>query len=420
MDKRNLQEILLDQKEVFLNKTGLIQRDIDLDKYLTTPLVVVISGVRRCGKSSLLFLIKEALELNAEEWLYCNFDDERIVSYPGLLNDIYQLHLELFGVEPVFFFDEIQEVPGWEKFVNRMYEQGRKLYVTGSNASLLSSEISTSLTGRNKVLPLFPFSFSEYLRMNGKSIPTSALSGKQKSLLQRDLNSFLENGGFPLVIKEKDPEIAHALFQDILYRDIVVRYKLSNVVEIKQLALFLASNIGKLFSYTRLQTIAEIKSLSSVKQYLQHFEASFLFFYLKKFDYSIKKQILNSRKVYTIDNAISNRLGFRFSENKGRMLENAVFIELLRRGYELYYHCGKNECDFLLKEQATVNEAIQVTYSLNADNINRELGGLTEAMERFNIPTGTLILIDDNSYSVDLPKGIKIVSAWEWFLFSEK
>jgi uncharacterized protein len=168
MDKRHLQEILIDQKEAFKNKTGLIKRDLQLDNYLKTGQVVVITGVRRCGKSSLMFLIKEALELRESEYCYCNFDDERIAPYPTLLNDIYALHLEMYRTEPVFFFDEIQEVPGWEKFVNRMYEQGRKVFVTGSNATLLSSEISSSLTGRNKVLELFPFSFLEYLRMEGK------------------------------------------------------------------------------------------------------------------------------------------------------------------------------------------------------------------------------------------------------------
>ena len=419
MDKRHLQEILIDQKEVFRNKTGIIKRDLPLDDYLNTGQVVVITGVRRCGKSSLLFLIKEALGLSESEYCYCNFDDERIAFYPALLNDIYTLHLEMYRTEPVFFFDEIQEVAGWEKFVNRMYEQGRKIFITGSNATMLSSEISSSLTGRNKVLELFPFSFSEYLRMEDKSYITERLSVKQRALLLNDLNSYLETGGFPLVVKEKDAEIAHALFQDILYRDIVVRYKLSNVEEVRQIALYLASNTGKLFSYATLQTVSGLKSLSSVKNYLQYFEASFLFYYLKKFDYSVKKQIMNSRKVYAVDNAIPNRLGFRFTENKGRLLENVVFIELQRRGCELYYSSEKYECDFLVKENLHITEAIQVTYALNEDNFTREMCGLTEAMHKFNIPKGTLIVVDDNKYPVELPRGVTVVPAYEWLLTKE-
>lgn len=415
MDKRDLQEILIDQKEVFQNKTGLIPRDLSLDPFLKTNQVVVITGIRRCGKSSLMFLIKEALQLKDSDFCYCNFDDERIAPYPTLLNDIYTLHIEMYRTEPIFFFDEIQEVLGWEKFVNRMYEQNRKIFVTGSNSTLLSSEISSSLTGRNKLLELFPFSFSEVLRMTGKSYSLDRLSVKQRSLLLSDLNCYLETGGFPLVVKEKDPEIAHALFQDILYRDIVVRYKLSNVEEVKQIALFLASNVGKLHSYATLQAVSGLKSLSSVKNYLHYFEASYLFYYIKKFDYSVKKQIMNSRKVYAVDNVIPNRLGFRFSENSGRVLENAVFIELKRKGCEIFYYSGKNECDFLIKENLHIIEAIQVTFELNSDNINCEIGGLIEAMQTFDIPKGTLIVFDDPKYQQELPDGVSIIPAYEWF-----
>lgn len=155
MNRLYLRQILIDQKEAFLNRKGLIQRDIHLDNYLRTKQIVVITGVRRCGKSSLMFLIQQAMQLDESEVCYCNFDDERITSYPELFNDIYALHIEMYQTEPVFFFDEIQLVPGWERFANRMYEQGHKIFVTGSNATLLSSEISTSLTGRNKVIELF-------------------------------------------------------------------------------------------------------------------------------------------------------------------------------------------------------------------------------------------------------------------------
>ncbi|MBN2766774.1 MAG: ATP-binding protein [Paludibacteraceae bacterium] len=416
MDKRHLQEVLIDQKAIFQNKTGIIDRDLLLDRYLNTSQVVVITGIRRCGKSSLLFLLKQALVLSESDYCYCNFDDERIVPYPNLLNDIYTLHIELYRNEPVFFFDEIQEVPGWEKFVNRMYEQGRKVFITGSNATMLSSEISSSLTGRSKVLELFPFSFSEYLRFEGKYYPPERLSVKQKSLLINDLSAYLESGGFPLVVKEKDAEIAHSLFQDILYRDIVVRYKLSNVEEVKQIALYLASNTSKLFSYATLQSVSGLKSLSSVKNYLQYFESSYLFYYLKKFDYSVKKQIMNSRKVFAVDNAIPNRLGFRFSENKGRLLENMVFIALKRRACEIFYYSGKFECDFLLKENLLITEAIQVTYTLNAENFARETGGLREVMEVFGVEKATLIVFDDNKFNAELAAEISIVPAYEWFL----
>lgn len=414
MDKQVLQSIVIDQKELFSSRSDLIERDVVLDKYLTTNQVVVITGVRRCGKSSLLSIIKNRLGLKENEYCYLNFDDERVTADVHVLSDLYTNHLETYRTEPVFFFDEIQLVDGWEKFVNRMYEQGRKLYVTGSNAKLLSSEISTSLTGRTRVLELFPFSFAEYIRFLGRNYDMQQLSVRQISLLKNDLNTYLSRGGFPLVVKEKDIELINGWFQDILYRDIVARYRLTSVEELRQIALYLVSNIGKFFSYSTLQNISGVKSLSSVKDYLHYFESSYLFYYLRKFDYSVKKQIMNSRKVYVIDNAVASRLGFGFSENRGRLMENAVFIELKRRNKEVFYHSGKQECDFLVTENLNVVEAIQVTYELKKENVNREINGLQEAMKRFNISKGIIITFEQGNYDFELPENIEIIPLYKW------
>jgi uncharacterized protein len=271
----------------------------------------------------------------------------------------------------VLFLDEIQNVRGWEKFINRIYEKEAKIFVTGSNGRLLSSEIATSLTDRNKVVKLFPFSFSEFLSFLEKGYNLDGLTTQQKALLQKDFNKYLEIGGFPLVVKENDLEIINSYFQDILYRDIVSRYRLSQVNEIKEIGLYFVSNIGKIFSYSTLQKVTGIKSLSTVKDYLDYYEQSFLFFYLKKFDYSVRKQIMNPKKVYTIDPAFANRLGFKFSENKGRILENIIFIDLIRRNQDIYYYSGKNECDFLVREGTKIVRAIQVCYALNSSNYER-------------------------------------------------
>jgi hypothetical protein len=264
MTNDRLKEIMFDQKAVFNNRKGLIKRDIELGKYISTSQVVIVSGIRRCGKSSLLYLIKEQMKLDETDYCYFNFDDERISADVSILEMMYSLHLEIYGKEPVFFLDEIQNIDSWEKFVNRMYEQGIKVFVTGSNAKLLSSEISTSLTGRNKLIELYPFSFSEYLRFIGNSYQLDQLTPKSKSLLLKDFNSYIQTGGFPLVVKENDLELVNGYFQDILYRDIISRYKLSQVDEIKQIGLYFASNIGKLFSYATLQNISGVKSLSSI------------------------------------------------------------------------------------------------------------------------------------------------------------
>ena len=419
MNKDRLKEIMFDQKDVFNSRKHLIQRDIELEKHIATSQVVIISGIRRCGKSSLLYLIKEKMRLIESEYCYFNFDDERIITDIGILEDIYNLHIEVYGKEPILFLDEIQNIDNWEKFVNRVYEQGIKIYVTGSNAKLLSSEISTSLTGRNKLIELYPFSFSEYLRFIGSNYDLNRITPKSKSLLKKDFNHYFETGGFPLVVKENDLELINAYFQDILYRDIISRYKITQVNEIKQIGLYFASNIGKLFSYSTLQEISGIKSLSSIKDYLYYYEQTYLYFYLKKFDFSVKKQIMNPKKVYTIDPAFAHRLGFNFSENKGRILENIVFLELLRRGKEVYYHVGKRECDFIVKEGLNIVEAIQVAYQVDINNHEREFQGLQEAMDTYKLKNGLVLIYDNEISNIPNNVGIKVLPVWEWLITRE-
>lgn len=416
LTKERLKTIVFDQKEVFNSRKNLMHRTIALENYILTRQVVIISGIRRCGKSSLLYLIKEQMKLTEADYCYFNFDDERIINDIAILETIFNLHLELYGKQPILFFDEIQNIDYWEKFVNRMYEQGVKVFVTGSNAKLLSSEISSSLTGRNKLIELFPFSFAEYLSYIGHTYQLTLLSSKSKSLLIKDFNHYMEKGGFPLVIKENDTELINSYFQDILYRDIIARYRLAQVNEIKQIGLYFLSNIGKLFSYATLQKISGVKSLSSIKDYLEYYEQSYLFYYLKKFDYSVKKQVMNPKKVYTIDQAFVHRLGFNFSENKGRIIENIVFMELLRRQKEVYYYAGKNECDFLIKEGLKLDEAIQVVDQLDELNYEREFKGLDEAMQTYQIKKGLIITASEEPLFITKYPNIQMIPIWKWLL----
>lgn len=415
MSENSLWQIYLDQKQVFEAKRNLIDRDVEIENFLSTKQIVVISGVRRSGKSSLLRIIKDKLGLQEQDYCYFNFDDERITKDVSIFNELYLLHLQHYSKEPIFFFDEVQLVKGWEQFVNRMYESSHKVFVTGSNGSLLSSEISTSLTGRNKVLKLFPFSFKEYLRFVGHKYQIDALTSRQQALLMGDLNKYLSCGGFPLVVQENDLEILNSWFQDIFYRDIVMRYKITQVEELKQIALYLLSNTGKLFSYSTLQKISGVKSTSSIKNYLTYFERSYLLYFVRKFDYSLKKQIMNSNKVYAVDNGVINRLGFNFSENKGRLLENAVYLELLRKGKQVFYYSGKNECDFLILEGIKITTALQVCETLNEDNCQRELVGLKEAMQTFDVPQG-IIICTQNTSNIKSSENIAIVPSWQWLL----
>ncbi len=416
MIAERLKEIYLDQKLAFNRKDNLIDRDIDLNSYLITLQIVVITGVRRSGKSSLLYLISKALKINEQDYIYLNLDDERINNDLSVLEDMYSIHCQMYNSKPVFFLDEVQNISGWERFVNRMYEKGLKLFITGSNATLLSSEISTSLTGRNKTIELYPFSFAEYLRFKKHQIDIDKLDSDSKTIIIKSFNEYLKSGGFPLVAKENDLDILDAYFKDILYRDIIARYKITQLEEIKQIGLYFAANVAKLFSISTLQKISGIKSTASVNAYLNYYAQSFLFYYVRKFDYSIKKQILNPRKVYAVDQGFASRIGFNFSENKGRILENVVYLQLLRQKAEVFYFSKKGECDFVIKQGLEIVQAIQVCYSLSIDNLDREVKGLFEAIKEFNLNAGKLIVFESSIKQEQLPDNIELIIIWQWLL----
>ena len=416
MDNEELKDIIFEQEEQFEEQSKCSNRTIKLDRYIATSLVIVISGVRRCGKSTLLYLIKEKMKLKQGEFLYFNFDDERVPQDVMFFSKLYNLFKEIYGKEPVFFFDEVQNIKGWEKFVNRMYEKGRKLFVTGSNARMLSSEIASTLTGRNMTISLFPFSFDEYLTLKKTKYNLNRLTPTVKNKIKSDFDFYFHNGGFPIVDKEGDLKVLHSYFQDIFYRDIIARYAITEVESIKQLALYAMSNIGKLFSYSTLQKISSIKSRSTIKTYLEYYNQSYLLFYLSKFDYSVKKQIMNPKKMYVIDQGFSSQIGFNFSANKGRILENVVFLELKRRGKEIYYHSKKNECDFVVKEGLEIVEAIQVCYDLNFENEKRELAGLIEAVKTYDLETGIILTMDQDKTIEHKGFEIQLTPVWKWLI----
>jgi predicted AAA+ superfamily ATPase len=354
--------------------------------------------------------------LQEQDYCYLNLDDERIPHEVSIFEDMYSLHRQMYGNKPVFFFDEVQNIKGWERFVNRLYEEGAKIFITGSNATLLSSEISTSLTGRNKTIELLPFSFSEYLRYKESTIDIQQLDSETKARLINHFDAFMKMGGFPLVVKENDTELLDAYFKDILYRDIIARYRISQLEEIKQIGIYFAANSAKLFSISTLQRITGVKSTASINDYLHYYAQSYLFYYIRKFDFSIKKQILNPRKVYTVDQGLSNRIGFNFSQNKGRVLENIVYLQLLRNSSDIFYFSRKNECDFVIKQGLEIKQAIQVCYSLNQENIDRELAGLMEAVEEFKLPKGQLIVYNSDIKQDALPEKVQVIPIWQWLL----
>ncbi len=261
-----------------------------------------------------------------------------------------------------FNFDEIQNVAGWERFVRRLHDHKNKVYITGSNASMLSREPGTHLSGRYCQQELFPFSFAEYLAFREREIPQkSFFSTEEKVQLHSDFISYFSKGGFPAYLQSGNNQYLKSLYERILYRDVMVRNGLTNEKEMLELVHFLASNTSKLFSYNSLTRVIGVKNATTVKSYLSFLENTYLLFLVNKYDFSVKKQMQNPKKTYFIDLGLVRELGFHHSEDNGRLLENLVFIELKRRGKEVYYHARKHECDFVIKEKNSIVEAIQVS-----------------------------------------------------------
>ena len=420
MNKDKLRQVIIDQQELFQKNDHLIERDIELDRYLKGNEIVIISGVRRCGKSSLLKLISRKIKGTK---IFINFDDIRLVDFNlDNFQDLQDIVAELFGGNKndnvTYFLDEVQNIEYWEKWVNNLYAQDTKVFVTGSNANLLSSEISTHLTGRNKVIKLFPFSFKEYLTFKKiESQDLSILSSSRKMKIFNHFLNYFEYGGFPLILKNDDLELSRQYFEDILNKDILNRYRIREVKELKDLILFLFSNVGGIYSYSTLKDVCGIKSTSTIKNYIDYFQNVFLLYQVPRFDYSIKKQKIASSKIYSGDNSFLKTVSFNFTENKGRRLENLVFLQLIRQGYDVYYHLDQKECDFVIKENLKITSAIQVSLKLdNPVTKKREIEGLLDAMEKYHMAEGLILTMEDEELIEYADKKIVVKPVWKWLL----
>jgi predicted AAA+ superfamily ATPase len=281
------------------------------------------------------------------------------------------------------FFDEIQIVQGWEMYVRQKLDEGYCVIITGSNASLLSRELGTKLTGRHITKELFPFSFDEFCSY--RAVPSDADA----------LVAYLKLGGFPGFLAHENVDIHSALLDDIVYRDIAVRHNIRDVQSLKRLLVFLATNCAKLISASKLKQYLAVKSTTTVLEYLTFFEESYLIQLVPKFSYALKVQLVNPRKVYFIDNGLQQTITASFNEDLGRRLENAVFWELRRRGKTVYYftESGK-ECDFVVCQGERVEQVIQVCAVLDAENEKREIDGLLEAMSFFGLTEGSMITLN--------------------------
>lgn len=394
-----IEQIVASQKErLDLMDTGL-KREIPDFSSLTTH-ALIVTGIRRCGKSTLLQQINNTFNENT---LYLNFEDPRLAGFE--IDDFNRLH-ELVvrqGIN-ILFFDEIQNVEKWDNYIRFRLDEGYRVFITGSNASMLSSELGTKLTGRHIPLELFPFSYREYLEF------------KEETKDAGSTGRYLKQGGFPEMIKTGMPEVLMQIFNDIVIRDIALRYNVKNTSVLLQLAVFLLSGTGKLITGNSLRKLFSIGSSSSIMEYLGHFSDAYLFFYVPRFSYSQKIQLVNPKKVYTNDNGLVIVNSLSFSEDTGRLLENMVFMQLRRRTRNIWYFAERNECDLVVFERAKAPALYQVCWQLNNDNLDREISGLTEAMDFFKLKEGWVITYDQADHFTIGNKKVTVIPFHEWAL----
>lgn len=379
---------------------------------LKHPNILAVLGIRRGGKSIFSYLLAKGSKTG-----YINFDDERLIElknedFDKILTSFY----ELYGDLDYIILDEIQNVKNWELFVNRL-RRTKKVILTGSNSKLLAGELSTHLTGRYLNIELFPFSFREYL-LKQEFKESTAYTSKEKAEILNHLKEYLQIGGFPEAYKFGKAMISR-IYDDILTKDILLKHNIKKIEELKKLANYLVTNSSQEATYSKLSKILGIKSIITISNWIGYLENSFLVFKVERFNFKLKQQFIAPKKFYCIDTGLLNSIGFQFSDNIGRLIENEVAIELQRRKEKpqskVYYWKDhqQNEVDFVIKDDRTIKELIQVTYASSKNDIKeREIQSLLKASKELRCKNLTVITWD---YEAE-EKNIKFVPLWKWML----
>lgn len=418
-----LKRIIADQsEEIYVSEGEYIERDVEskVRHLKNNREIIVITGMRRCGKSVLLNRIRKE---SKESDYYFNFEDERLVGFTSEdFQTLQETFVELFGQQKTYYFDEIQNIFGWEVFLRRLYNAGNKIYVTGSNANLFSEELGTKLTGRYLSVTMYPLSFRELARHKGIDVGSiDRFSTAKRGIVKKLYHEYFLHGGIPGYIRDHQKEYLHSLYESMVYRDIVARYKLTNPHALRQMLFFLASNYGKEITFSSLRKVMGAGSTTTASDYCGYLERSFLCFFLSRYSDSVKAQQQLPKKSYFVDHAFAQTVGFRSSNDEGRTLENIVYLELRRRYSSLFSYRDKRECDFVVQEGNTASQAIQVCAGMNTPETRaREMEGVHEAVKRFSLSKGIIITTDERSTETfTLGRKsctIEIVPAWQWLL----
>lgn len=392
--------LVIDAQQQSLQKKTLgIEREKLIRISHASRFACIVTGIRRCGKSTLQLQIQK--KYFDGKGLFLHFEDPRLSNIEAA--DFERLYNEILKRKTkILFFDEIQIVKGWEIFVNQLLREDFHVFITGSNATLLSKELGTHLTGRHFSNELFPFSYKEFL------------SYKNLKPNENSFSKYLQDGGMPDYLRTGVKKYLNDLLNDILIRDISVRHGVKEVNSLRQLAVYLLSNIGNLVSANSLTGMFGIKSGTTIMDYFSYLQDAYLLDFIPMFDYSVKKQIRNPQKVYATDLGIYHQNKIAFSPNEGHILENAVYLHLRRQGNEIYYFKNIGECDFVTAHNGMPENLFQVCSHVNSMNVQRETDGLFSAMGYFRKDKALIITHNQTDTFKKDDKTIELVPAWKW------
>ncbi|OGM92720.1 hypothetical protein A2372_00805 [Candidatus Wolfebacteria bacterium RIFOXYB1_FULL_54_12] len=425
-----LKDVILKQKlekERFLALEYIPRTKDDFGKkWLDSNLIKVILGPRRAGKSIFALML-----LKGRPFMYFNFDDEVLSSVGGIVTDelMGKLH-SVYGDVKNILFDEIQNLPNWELFANRLHREGYNLILTGSNAHMLSKELATALTGRHIPIEILPFDFNEFLKAKKFNIDSEygSLPEKHGELLSL-MEEYLISGGFPEVVVSglDHRDYLGILFDSLIFKDVVKRHRVKFSTQIGNLGLYMVNNFAGLYSLRKVQDILGLKSISTTEKYTKYLEEAYLIFSLLRYSTKAVQRIKSPKKVYAIDNGFISAKAIQHSPDKGKLMENLVFTELVKRGvkpnHELFYYKTRNdrEVDFVVKEGIEVKELIQACYGTrNKDTEDREVKALVEAGHELNTKKLTILTWDEKREVEKDGMIIRIKPLWEWLIESNR
>jgi uncharacterized protein len=412
--KDQLKEIVVYQKEIIDSEDiGIIRHEYlsELKKSIIPNMATILKGPRRVGKSTIILQFMK--ELN-DNYYYFDFDDERISKFT--VDDFENLMIafqELYKDKDYILFDEIQNVKGWELFINRLLKQNKKIIVTGSNSKLLSKDLGTHLTGRHIDIEVLPFSFKEYLFAKGFEIK-QAHTPKEKARLNEYFKEYINTGGFPQLLHKRDYRILQELYRDIIEKD---TKDLKNNLKIKEISDYLLFNISTLVSLRNIQKNFNLKNTTEAKKIIERLESAYLFQFIEIYTHSYKERKANPKKCYSIDVGLVNNVSSKLLEDKGQQFENLVFLKLRQSNNQIYYYKKNGETDFVvIKNKKPIIVAQACSDLSNSKTKEREVKSLLECLKDLNIKEGLIINTELNNEEVIDGKTIKFVPIINWLL----